>query len=296
MTILPEPAHFKKSEYAKLLQEYPHVKNALAAPFINEDGEAIPLVKETEREVLVYIGLISKAQEEQLGWAALREIRKQLRKSGKTRKPLVFLGICLTSLIMIVVFITAGKDIIRIIFPTPTPTLTVKPSPSPTPTPTVKPSPSPTPTPTVKPSPTPTVKPTPTPTVKPIPTSTPTPIPSPTVTPTPTIPPTATPIPTSGPLSIRKVTLRDENGLIVSLIEGKYSVKAREKIRLEIDVENPSNHKISMTYNAIKGKVEANGVYIAPDNPGEKDIVTIRAEDRDAGKIIQKPLNINIIE
>eukprot|EP01133_Synstelium_polycarpum_P009129 gene9129-10705_t len=122
--------------------------------------------------------------------------------------------------------------------PTPTPTVTPKPT-TPTPTPTITPkptTPTPTPTPTVTPKPT---TPTPTPTVTPKPT---TPTPTPTVTPKPTAP---TPTPTKTPTPTPTVTSKPSSIKFQQSVSSQWGSGSSTTIQVSGTVTNTGSSSVS---------------------------------------------------
>lgn len=288
MTILPEPARFTKQEYRKFLADYPHVEAILASPFVSDEGEEIPLVKETRDEVLVYVGLISEEQKKALGNAALREMHTHFHKSGKTWIVLFVMGLAGLAIIGVIMWklgiLDSDKENGKI---TPTPT-TITPTETPTVTP--KPTPMPTLIPTFTPVTTPTSKPTLTPTPTIIPTITPTPTPMSTVTSLATPPPTPT-------AYIRQVVIKDVGGKMIPYGKGTFFIKPREEVTITVDIEGSSHDSLKVDYQTARGKIEASGKYVAPDMPGNTDVVTIKVSDITTGNIIiQKRVKIQIID
>lgn len=290
MTILPEPAHFKKHEYKKFLRDYPHVKDVLAEPFIDEDGKHIALVKETPGEILIYVGLISPEQRKKLGNAALRELERRLIRSRK-KWPVIAI-IFAVILFAGGIFLTSqegkhfGKKILdrfnasksEITEGTPTPSLTVtqaeRPIVSPTATATIANTPTPTATATVLATPTP----------SPTPTAIPTATPTPGATATPTRIPTS--VPTPRPPTIDHIALKDEKGLYIFDDEGKYFVRPGEKVTIEINEGRRLRPQYRIEFSGIQGKFKNNTTYIAPNKPASTDPVTIRIVDTTTGKTV----------
>ena len=88
--------------------------------------------------------------------------------------------------------------------------------------------------------------------------------------------PPATPTPPIIPPSIRKIALNDEKGFFIHLPgDGKYRLKSREKVQIEVIVDNPSGQLYKVEYVPQRGTMQAN-TYFAPANPGEFDTVLIR--------------------
>jgi hypothetical protein len=266
MTILPEPAHFKRQDYNKFLQDYPHAKMVLASSYVSEEGEQIPLTKDIGDEVLVYVGLLSEEQKTSLGNAALKELNKHFAKTGtKARFALVFgLGVVSLSILAGLIWWAIngppnGGE------PTPTPSSSSTAVPASTSKPTATPRRRPTSTPVYR-LPTPT----------PIPTSTPIPTPTPAFTPTPTV----VFVP-----RLTDVKLQDENGAFIPAIDGVYSLKPLETVTIWPELDNPSNLDVKIEYAPALGTINAN-TYIAPDRPGRRDMITLQVFDNTTGKKI----------
>ncbi len=104
-------------------------------------------------------------------------------------------------------------------------------------------------------------------------------------------------IPTPVPISIRKVYLKERDDTIINPI---YVVEPGESVTIAVEITSPSNRNIGVEYTAIFGKVEESSqqgeiIYTAPKNPGGKDIVTVRAVDKDTDEIlVQEIVNITI--
>jgi hypothetical protein len=140
--------------------------------------------------------------------------------------------------------------------------------------------PQPTPTPTSTPTPTPP----PTPTPVPSPTPTPTPIPTPTPTPTPM------PTPTPGPI-IGEISLKAKDNTIMNPI---YFLSGGEIVTLAVEMTKPADHEVAVECKVIRGSVSGM-IYTAPQTPGGKDMITVKALDKTTQKIIfQKTIQIQI--
>ncbi len=97
-----------------------------------------------------------------------------------------------------------------------------------------------------------------------------------------------------GPIHIRQVLLREENGTI---IKPTYFVKSGGIVTIDIDINIPPNRNVRVECDAILGEVayhQQKIIYVTPEKPGGADIVTIRAVDNDTGNITTQEL-INII-
>lgn len=219
--ILPEPARFTRREYKRFIHAYPHVAGILQTPFTSEQGEVVPVLQESEKEVMIYVALLSDDQKEQIGTAGLRELKKHIHREHPFPWKIVGIGGILGMIILIGFVITGGlkplSDLFhpgqrasspRQEFPAMTPDNnedTPRPATEATAVPTESQQaaviPAATSTATQKPTTVPTRTPSPEP---PAPTPTMTPRPQPTATPEPTataLPvPTATPIPTKTPV------------------------------------------------------------------------------------------------
>lgn len=108
------------------------------------------------------------------------------------------------------------------------------------------------------------------------------------------IPPTPTPTPI--PITIRQVHLKDAE---TSLLEPTYSVKPGETITITTDITKPSDSNVTVKYSTIYGKIvpHKQGItYTAPDNPGGRDIVTVKVVDGATNKLIlPKIIKIKIL-
>lgn len=294
MTILPEPAHFKKHEYKKFLRDYPHVKDVLAEPFIDEDGKHIALVKETPGEILIYVGLISPEQRKKLGNAALRELERRLIRSRKKWPVITIVFVVILIAGAVILNSQQGKQFGKKIldrFNVSTPEITEEtPTPSLTVTQAEVPVASPPATATIANTPTPTAMPTATATVLATPRPSPTPTAIPTATPTPRATATPTRIPTSVPTprppTIDHITLKDEKGLYIFVDDGKYFVRPGEKVTIEINEGKRLRPQYRIEFSGIQGKVQGDTTYIAPNKPATTDPVTIRIVDTTTGKTV----------
>jgi hypothetical protein len=111
-------------------------------------------------------------------------------------------------------------------------------------------------------------------------------------------PPTPTPIPTPTPVSpirIGDMVLKDQQNTIMN---PTYEIKPGEPITIEVKILGPSDRNLTIDCTAIRGKVEVEQgeiTYTAPDKPGGKDMVTVKAVDSDTGKVIvQKVIKIQM--
>ncbi|PID58513.1 hypothetical protein CSB45_02920 [candidate division KSB3 bacterium] len=270
MTILPEPVRFTSQEYERFLDNYPHVERALSDPFISEEGETIPLIKHVNEGVLIYLDLLSCEQEKELGAAALRELNKRLlsERNYHPKIHIAILGITLATMIAIGWRLFFLQDVREPPLATPTAI--------PTPVHTSAP-----------PRPVPTLRPTfsPIPTAKPIPTFTPKPRSTPTVKATPK------------PLYISGVYVQDANKNFVPELDGKYLVKPLEVLTLEVQLEHSEHREFSIEYTPMYGTLQAPSRYIAPNKPGEFDLIVVKVSDAESGLLLaQESVKIKIID
>ena len=280
--VLPRPARFSPQEYKSFLKAYPHVEQVLDDPFVDEDGEQIALIRESDGDVFIYIGLLSESQQDALGTAALRAIRKRLQKPKKKRLPVILVIMGAILVIVAGIILSGGLETIKTWLQgekIPQPQFTA--------TPTLAP--------VVKTSPTPAPKPTARPTSTPAATVTPTPEPAQS-SPTPTLEPVPTVAPATAP-SIRAVTLRDIEGYIIPAINGTYKVRPAQTISIEVEFSDDSDNDTRVDYSVARGRVESTSrtkaSYIAPDRSGERDLLIIKLVENETDRIfIQNTLKI----
>jgi hypothetical protein len=73
-----------------------------------------------------------------------------------------------------------------------------------------------------------------------------------------------------------------------------YFLDAGETVTIAVEMAKPADHEVVVECKAIRGSVTGM-TYTAPNNPGGKDMVTVKALDKTTQKIIfQKTIQIQI--
>ncbi len=102
----------------------------------------------------------------------------------------------------------------------------------------------------------------------------PTPAPAPESTP-------ATQAPTPAILiKIEGIIIKDEQGKIIKPQNATYYLKPREKVKIEVTTNRGVLDRNAIRYIPIKGKTGIDGTYVAPDKPGERDLITVEILDQ----------------
>lgn len=104
--------------------------------------------------------------------------------------------------------------------------------------------------------------------------------------------------PLKGDFRIRQAVIKDSKGLTVSSLDQRFLLKPRERVTVEVDINNPGNRKFTTEYyQFIEDKTLSDATYIVPDMPGNTDMVIVRAVDSVTGEILdQHVLKIKIVD
>ena len=109
--------------------------------------------------------------------------------------------------------------------------------------------------------------------------------------------PMATPTPVLFPVRIHRITMTNSRGQIIHSLDSTYHLKPNEKININIESEETDSVDVKFICQAIRGIIENNKQYIAPDIPGGRDIITIKAIDKRTGNmLIQNVIKVKIIQ
>ncbi len=97
---------------------------------------------------------------------------------------------------------------------------------------------------------------------------------------------------------IRQVILEDAQGLIIAPLHQRYLVKPREKLIIQVGIDNPSDQKFQIEYyQFLEDRTQAEAVYFAPNMPGNHDIIVVRTIEPVTGEILdQYVAHIKIVD
>lgn len=97
---------------------------------------------------------------------------------------------------------------------------------------------------------------------------------------------------------IRQVVVKDAKGFFVNLAnDGQYHVKPGEKVRIEVELDNPSKQNMTVEATPRQGQIESNTIYIAPMKPGETDQIKIKVFSPRTGALLDMEIiTIKIVD
>jgi hypothetical protein len=93
------------------------------------------------------------------------------------------------------------------------------------------------------------------------------------------------------------VIIKNASGEVIHPVDDIYAVKIDETIAITVDVTNPQNHEIEVTWTAGHGNVSSKNKNTATYQAEkiEVDYVLIRIIDKDTDEKLQKPINLAIV-
>ena len=92
--------------------------------------------------------------------------------------------------------------------------------------------------------------------------------------------------------------MQDTSGATIPLVNNdQYVLKPDERVTLKVEVQGSAKNNVKFEYVTTRGKMESGSIYIAPDEPGRRDLITIRAVDSNTREMIaQAMIKIKIID
>ncbi len=85
--------------------------------------------------------------------------------------------------------------------------------------------------------------------------------------------------------------------MFIPSVNDIYAIKPLERVTVDVELDN-SEHRdaVTTTYRAAFGNIESDNIYITPDKPGGRDLLTVKIFRQATGNpVAQEVVTIKII-